>query len=176
QRVLSGSAWRRHRTRIAWRGVFHPDGHRAAAARHPRADLPTPAAAARLNLHLGPGAGAAGDEVVVLTLQRNPGASRDRIAGVGALPGPSVCRRPQLLARRFRARSPLPPMALVVPLPVAPITLQTLPSRFPSRARRRAVATPRQRAPEEAQAVSRAPLIENNSTTVSLDVTDSNDR
>src|SRR5262249_11915610 len=37
-------------TRLAWRGVFHPDGHRAAAARYPRADLPAPAAAARLKL------------------------------------------------------------------------------------------------------------------------------
>src|SRR5215831_5202723 len=50
QRVLSGPVWRRHRTRLAWRGVFHPDGHRAAAARYPPADLPAPAAAARLKL------------------------------------------------------------------------------------------------------------------------------
>jgi hypothetical protein len=39
QRVLSGRAWRGHRSRLARRGVLHPDRTRAAAVHYPRADF-----------------------------------------------------------------------------------------------------------------------------------------
>jgi hypothetical protein len=43
----------RHRSRLACRGILHPDGDRTCAVDHSRADLPPPAAAEGLILHPG---------------------------------------------------------------------------------------------------------------------------
>lgn len=58
----------RHRSRLAWRGILHPDGDRTCAVDHTRADLPPPAATEGLILHPGFGTGTAGDQPVMLEL------------------------------------------------------------------------------------------------------------